>query len=156
MFGILHCVASYSAAQTGDRDRANDLLAEATAAADRLTDGSTEHRILTANLISYRVSDAHALGDAGTAIAHARSLPLGIIPTTERRARVLVDTARCYAQLDRPDQAFRTLLVAERTAPEEVRTRTAVRSLVADLMASPRQAAMPGLPALASRVHAIT
>lgn len=39
------------------------------------------------------------------------------------------------------------------TAPGEVRTRTAVRSLVADLMSSPRQATMPGLPAFASRVH---
>ncbi len=154
MHGILHCTASYAAAQAGDRDRTNDLLAEATAAADRLAEGSTGHRTLLANLISYRISDAHALGDAGTALAHARSLPLAVIPTTERRARVLVDTARCWAQLDRPDQAFRTLLAAERTAPGEVRTRTAVRSLVADLLASPRQATMPGLLALASRVHA--
>lgn len=60
----------------------------------------------------------------------------------------------CYAQWDKPDLAYRTLLTAERTAPGEIRTRNAVRHLVADLMASPRQAVMPGLPALAARVHA--
>ncbi|MGH3933468.1 MAG: hypothetical protein ACRDS1_00550 [Pseudonocardiaceae bacterium] len=41
-------------------------------------------------------------------------------------------------------------------APGEVHTRNAVRLLVTDLMAAPRQAAMPGLPALAARVHANT
>lgn len=153
MFGILQCTGSYAAAQAGDRERANELLARAAAAAGELPERGTAQRTLLANLISYRVSAAYALGDAGTAIAHAYRLPLAIIPTTERRARVLVDTARCWAQLDRPERAFATLLAAERAAPGEVRTRTAVRSLVADLMASPRQAAMPGLPALAHRVH---
>jgi hypothetical protein len=154
MFGILQCTASYAAAQAGDRERTHELLTEAATTADRLPEGSTAHRALLANLISYRISATHALGDAGTAIAHAHRLPLAVIPTTERRARVLVDTARCWAQLDRPDRAFTTLLAAERTAPGEVRTRAAVRSLVADLMTSPHQATMPGLPALASRVHA--
>jgi hypothetical protein len=91
----------------------------------------------------------------GTALAHARSLPLAAVPTTERRARLLVDTAQAWAQWDKPDQAYRTLLAAERTAPGEVRTRNAVRRLVTDLMTSPKQTTMPGLPALASRVHAV-
>ncbi|MGH3794025.1 MAG: hypothetical protein ACRDSP_03970 [Pseudonocardiaceae bacterium] len=43
------------------------------------------------------------------------------------------------AQWDEPDQAYRTVLIAERTAPGEVRTRNAaVRRLVTDLMATPR------------------
>jgi transcriptional regulator with XRE-family HTH domain len=155
MFGILHCTASYAAAQAGDRERAAELLAEAARAAQRLSEGTAAYRTVMANLVSYRVSAAHSLGDDAMAIAQARSVPLGVIPTTERRARVLVDTARCWARLDRPDQAFTTLLAAERIAPGEVRTRTAVRQLVTDLMASPRRASMPGLPALAARVHAM-
>jgi hypothetical protein len=105
-------------------------------------------------VISHQVSAAYLLGDAGTALAHAQSLPLAAIPTTERRARLLVDTAQAWARFDKPDRAYRTLLAAERAAPGEVRTRNAVRRLVGDLMASPKQATMPGLPALAHRVHA--
>jgi hypothetical protein len=154
MYGILHCSAGYAAARAGDRDRANDLLAEAAATATRLDADPQRQQALAANVVSHRVSAAYLLGDAGTALAHARSLPLSAIPTTERRARLLVDTAQVWAQWDKPDQAYRTLLAAERAAPGEVRTRNAVRRLVTDLMASPKQAAMPGLPALARRVHA--
>jgi hypothetical protein len=154
MYGMLHCSAGYAAARAGDRDRAKELLTEAEATAARLADDRVRRQALTANIVSHRVSAAYLLGDAGTALAHARSLPLAVIPTTERRARLLVDVAMCYAQWDKPDRAYRTLLAAERTAPDEVHTRNAVRRLVADLMASPRQTAMPGLPALTTRVHA--
>jgi len=118
--------------------------------------GPARHRALIANIVSHRVSVAYLLGDAGTALAHARAFPLAAIPTTERRARLLVDTALAYAQWDKPARAYTTLLRAERTAPGEVHTRNAARQLVTDLMASPKQAAMPGLPALARRVHALT
>lgn len=154
MYGMLHCSAGYAAARAGDRDRANDLLAEAEATAARLAGDRGRQQALTANIVSHRVSAAYLLGDAGTALAHAHRLPLAVIPTTERRARLLVDVAMSYAQWDKPDLAYRTLLTAERTAPGEIRTRNAVRRLVTDLMASPRQATMPGLPALAARVHA--
>jgi transcriptional regulator with XRE-family HTH domain len=158
MHGLLHCSAGYAAARAGDRDRANDLLTEAETTATRLARTDTDpgrHRDLAANILSHRVSAAYLLGDAGTALAHARSLPLAAIPTTERRARLLVDTAMAYAQWEQPIRAYTTLLAAERTAPGEVRTRNAARRLIGDLMAAPRQAAMPGLPALARRVHAL-
>lgn len=158
MYGMLHCSAGYAAARAGDRNRANDLLteAEAEATARRLVDDRGRHQALTANIVSHQVSAAYLLGDAGTALAHARSLPLAAIPTTERRARLLVDVALAYAQWDKPDRAYTTLLAAERTAPGEVRTRNAVRRLVTDLTTAPRQATMPGLPALATRIHATT
>ncbi|MPZ80303.1 MAG: helix-turn-helix domain-containing protein [Actinophytocola sp.] len=155
MYSTLHLSAAYAAARAGDRERAGDLLAEAEATANRLADDHDRHRALVANLVSHKVSAAYVLGDAGTALAHARSLPLAAIPTTERRARLLVDTAQAWAQWDKPGQAYRTLLAAERTAPGEVRTRNAVRRLVTVLMDSPKQATMPGLPALARRVHAV-
>ncbi|MFC0105545.1 XRE family transcriptional regulator [Kibdelosporangium aridum] len=154
MHGVLYCSAGYAAARAGDRDRANDLLAEAESATVRLTDHPEQHRAAQANLVSHRVSAAYLLGDAGTALAHANSLPLAAIPTTERRARLMVDMAMAYAQWDKPERAYKTLLAAERTAPGEVSTRNAVRRLVSDLINSPKQSRMPGLPALAARVHA--
>lgn len=154
MYGMLHCSAGYAAARAGDRDRANDLLDEAAATTGRLGADRERQQALTANVVSHRVSAAYVLGDAGTALAHAHSLPLAAIPTTERRARLLVDQAMSWQRWDKPDRAYATLLAAEQSAPGEVRTRNAVRRLVGDLMASPKHAAMPGLPALARRVHA--
>ncbi|MGH3871625.1 MAG: hypothetical protein ACRDSR_08950 [Pseudonocardiaceae bacterium] len=98
MYGMLHCSAGYAAARAGDRDRTNDLLAEAEATAARLTGDRGRQQALTANIVSHRVSAAYLLGDAGTALTHAHSLPLAVIPTTERRARLLVDVAMSYAQ----------------------------------------------------------
>lgn len=154
VYGVLHLSAGYAAARAGDRERASDLLKEAETATTRLADDPARQRALQANLVSHRVSAAYVLGDAGSALAHARSLPLAAIPTTERRARLLVDAAAAYSQWGKPDYAYRTLLAAERTAPGEVRTRNAVRRLVGDLAASHNQASMPGLHALADRVHA--
>lgn len=149
VYGMLLCSAGYAAAGAGNRDAANDLFKEADATSARLPG----NRELAANVVSYRVSAANALGDAGSALAHAKALPLAAIPTTERRARLLVDVATSYHQWGKPDRAYSTLLAAERTAPTEVRTRSAVRRLVDDLMRAPNQAAMPGLSALAGRVR---
>jgi hypothetical protein len=127
MHGMPHCSAGYAAARAGDRDRANDLLTVAEATVRWLVDNPDRARALTANIVSHRVSAAYLLGDAGTALAHARNLPLAAIPTTERRARLLVDVAMSYAQWDKPDRAYATLLAAERTAPGEGSHRNAVR-----------------------------
>ncbi|MCP2095572.1 MULTISPECIES: helix-turn-helix transcriptional regulator [Actinosynnema] len=154
MLSSLYCSASYAAARAGHRADAVDLLAQGAEAVDRLGEDPRRPGAL-ANLVSHRVSAAHLLGDAGTALAHANSLPLSAFPTAERRGRVLVDAASAYMMWGKPDMAYRTLLTAERFAPGEVRTRTAVRELVSDLLASSRRAAMPGLDGLAVRVHAV-
>jgi transcriptional regulator with XRE-family HTH domain len=156
MHGMLYCSASYAAARAGDRDRAAELLDDAAATARQLVGDPFRHKALTANIVSHRVSTSYLLGDAGTALRHAASLPLSQIPTVERQARLLVDTALAAAQWDQPVYAYRVLLAAERRAPGEVRTRSAVRTLVTDLMSVRRQAAMTGLAGLAQRVHAIS
>lgn len=153
MYATLYCSAAYTAAQAGDRSRADELLTEADTATTRLAQHPQEHRALIANLVSHRVSTAYALGDAGAALAHASRLPLAAIPTVERRARLLVDVALAYAQWGKPERAYASLITAERAAPGEVRTRNAVRRLVSDLSRTPGRSGLPGLPALAARVH---
>jgi len=61
MYGVLHCSAGYAAARAGDRERANELLAEAATTAGRLTDDPTRQQTLTANVTSHRVSAAMSL-----------------------------------------------------------------------------------------------
>ncbi|WP_244223487.1 hypothetical protein [Amycolatopsis circi] len=95
----------------------------------------------------------------GSMLGEQRPSPASVapdagIPGTERRARFLVDVALCFAQWNKPDRAYRTLLAAERTAPGEVRTRATVRHLVSDLLQHPGQASLPGLRQLAARTHA--
>lgn len=96
----------------------------------------------------------YLVGDAVAALRHAASLPLVRIPTVERQARLLVDTALAAAQWDQPGYAYRVLLDAERLAPSEVHTRTAVRTLVGEVRSVRQQFTMPGLAQLAHRVHA--
>ncbi|MFB9924504.1 XRE family transcriptional regulator [Amycolatopsis halotolerans] len=154
LYGVLMCSAGYAAARASDHDRASDLLNEASATATRLTDSSAR-QALAANVVSHRVSAEYVLGNAGSALQHARIARLGQFADTERRARFLVDVALCFAQWNKPDRAYRTLLAAERTAPGEVRTRAAVRHLVSELLQHPRQASLPGLRQLAIRTHAL-
>ncbi len=152
MWALLHCSAGYASALRGDRDRARDLLDLAEHATTRLA--ADDKRAVTANVVSHRVSASLALGDAGDALAHAQRLPLAAVPTVERRARLLVDVAQAWAQWGKPERALTALLTAERTAPGEVHTRSAVRRLVSDLGRSPGAGRLPSLPALAARVHA--
>lgn len=97
MYGTLLCSAGYAAARAGNRDRADELLTEADTTGRRLSDTPESQKALAANVVSHRVSTCYLLGDAGAALAHAHSLRLAAVPTTERRARLLVDTAMAYA-----------------------------------------------------------
>jgi tetratricopeptide (TPR) repeat protein len=154
LYGMLLCNAAYTAAQAGDRSRANELLDHADQTAARL--GGDHNAYWTAfgptNVVSHRISAAYALGDAGTAIAHAARVPPGAIRIPERLSRYWVDVARAYHQWGKPARCYHALLTAERHAPEEVRSRPVVRTLAAQLLSVPRQAGMSGLREFAIRV----
>jgi hypothetical protein len=156
LYGELLCSAGYAAARAGDRDRATDLLTEASTTATRLAGLPQRQHALTANVISHQVSAAYLLGDAGTALHHARTARLDTFPSAERQGRLLVDVALAYAQWDKPGHAYRALLAAEHRAPGEVRTRATVRDLITTLMKHGNTTTMPGLRQLAARTHALS
>ncbi|GII22713.1 helix-turn-helix domain-containing protein [Planosporangium mesophilum] len=153
--GILLTNAGYTAAKAGDRTTARDLFAEAGAIARQL--GRDRNDRWTAfgptNVTLFQISAASALGDFGTAIDLAASVPTGSIRLPERQARYWVDVARAYCRWDKPAECYRALLTAERLAPEEVRARPVVRGLVRSLLSSPGQRSMPELRELAGRVR---
>lgn len=150
LWARLLCSAGYAAAQAGDRERTRELYDDAAAAVARMPDGAPGRSLIATNVVSHQVSAWCVLGDAGTALAHARTVAEGAVPTVERRARLLVDVAGAWAQWGKPAKALDALLAAERAAPGEVRTRAAVRRLVLQLA---RQPGLPALPDLARRVH---
>ena len=145
--------AAYSLAQEGLHSSALEAIGEAHDIADRA--GRTDQRALglRASTTIYRVGIHVALGDSGTALGHASRLDLRQLPTPERRARLLGDTARAWAMHGRVDRAYACLSAAERDAPEDVRRRS-VLTLVRELLAAPGPHPA-GLRAMAGRVGAV-
>jgi hypothetical protein len=136
-YGSLLCTASYTAAQHGDRQQALELITEAGTAASRLGGVRVPRTSFSAaNVTIYQIGVHTALGDAGTALDHARKIDLRNVPTPERQARFCIDTARAWQRFGNPGNAFKSLQVAGRCAPEELR-RPSVRSLVTSLLETP-------------------
>jgi hypothetical protein len=136
VYGSLLLRGATAAAQRGDRQAAHELLAEAADAGGRL--GADSNLRWTAfgpvNVKLHDVNIAVTLGDAGTAIDTARGIDFGQVTVTERKASLLIDTARAFLQCRKHENAYFTLRAAMDLAPEEVTRRPAVRQLVRDLI----------------------
>ncbi|MGO8894287.1 MAG: XRE family transcriptional regulator, partial [Streptosporangiaceae bacterium] len=128
VYGSLLLRGAVAAAQRDQRDTAYDLLAEADAAARRLgVDGNLRWTAFgPVNARQHRVNIAVTLGDAGTAVDVARGIDLHAITVTERKASLLIDTARAFLQWGRHEKAYIALRAAQETAPEEVTGRPSV------------------------------
>jgi hypothetical protein len=135
VYGSLLLRGAVAAAQHDDRDTALGLLAEADDAARRLgVDGNLRWTAFgPLNAQMHRVNIAVTLGDAGTAVDLARRIDLSAITITERKAILLIDTARALLQWGRHEKAYIALRAAEQTAHEEVAGRPSVHRLVRDL-----------------------
>jgi hypothetical protein len=136
VYGSLLLRGAIAAAQHDKRGTAHELLGEAEDAAQRL--GADRNLRWTAfgptNATLHRVNIAVTLGDAGTAVDVARSVDLSTITVPERKASLLIDTARAFLQWDKPDKAYLALRAAEETAREEVAGRPSVHRLVRQLV----------------------
>jgi hypothetical protein len=136
VYGSLLLRGAVAAAQHDDRGTAYQLLGEADHAAWQL--GADANRRWTAfgpvNAQLHRVSIAVTLGDAGTAVDVARRINLNSVSLPERKASLLIDTARAYLQWGRHEKAFLALRAAEQTAHEEVARRPRYTRLVRDLV----------------------
>jgi transcriptional regulator with XRE-family HTH domain len=153
-YGSLLCTGAYTAAQGGSRHQALELIGEAETAATRLGGTQGQHTEFSlANVTIYQIGVHTALGDAGTALDHARKISLRSLPTPERQARFCVDTARAWQRFGSRSNCFQALQTADRCAPEELR-RSSVRSLVASLLDAPGPAPS-GLREFAVRCGAV-
>jgi hypothetical protein len=134
--GSLLLRGAIAAAQHDQRTTANELLDEADSAARRLgADGNLRWTAFgPTNAKLHRVNIAVTLGDAGTAVDVARGIDLRTITVTERKATLLIDTARAYLQWGRHEKAYIALRAAEHTAHEEVAGRPSVHRLVRQLV----------------------
>jgi hypothetical protein len=135
VYGALVLRGAIAAARRDDRDTAHAMLDEATRAATRLGyDGNDRWTGFGAtNVLLHRVNVALTLGDAGTAIAIARTVPLEKVTLAERKASLFVDVARAYTQWGRYEHGLSALRTAYEVAPEEIRCRPAVQRIAGDL-----------------------
>lgn len=135
VYGALILRGAVAAARSDDRDTAQAMLEEASRAAARLGyDGNDRWTGFGAtNVLLHRVNIALTLGDAGTAIAIARTVPLDKVTLAERKASLHVDVARAYTQWGRYEQGLTALRTAYEVAPEEIRCRPAVQRTAGDL-----------------------
>jgi transcriptional regulator with XRE-family HTH domain len=152
-YGSLLCTASYTAAQHGNRSQALELIGEAEETARYIKGSATSHPAFSAtNVTIYQIGVRTALGDAGTALGHARRIEIRSLPTPERQARFCLDTARAWLRFGDPRKCFQALQAAEHFAPEELR-RPSVQALVARLLHIPGRTPAD-LRAFAARIDA--
>jgi len=154
VYGSLLLRGALAAAQGEDRDGTMTLLNEAGQAGSRL--GSDYNHRWTAfgpaNVLLHRINVAVRLGDAGAAINYARKVNLEQLTVTERKASFFVDTAQAFSQWGKHEKAYHALRAAEQLAPQEVRSRPAVRRLVSDLLATAPPTVRPHLSEFAARI----
>jgi len=135
VYGSLLLRGAVAASRRNDRHTAAALLDEAEEAGRRL--GGDHNYRWTAfgptNVQLHRVNIALQLGDAGTAIQQARTINLNRISITERKATLLIDTARALTQWGKHHKAYEILRAAHQIAPEEISARPAVHRIVRDL-----------------------
>jgi transcriptional regulator with XRE-family HTH domain len=135
LWGALTLQRAVIASRVNDSDAAYDLLERARQVAMRLGDGRNDYNTEfgPANVGLYEIAIAVELGDAGRALRVAAT-----VDTTglyaERRARMLIDMARAYAQRRQVNEAVAALRQAEDITPEQVHGHELVRQLVSDLL----------------------
>ncbi|MFI0738361.1 helix-turn-helix domain-containing protein [Streptomyces sp. NPDC021100] len=140
--GLLVQSAAYTVARAGDAAGMRELTGEAAAIARELgpaavlRDHGGGFSPVTVQL--HLVSAENSAGDPSAALAAAKAVVPGSLPSTERRARYYTDVATALARSGRRDDCIRALLAAEHHAPEETHARPAVKSLVSGLLVSGR------------------
>jgi hypothetical protein len=147
--------AAYTAAQSHLPSAAGEFAARAEETALRLArrpyaDGPARE-LSAGQCVLYRIGIHRHLGDVDTALAAARRLRPGHLPSAERRARAATDTARALLDAGDAAGAFAQLRLVELAAPGEAR-RPSVRALTAQV--AERRPGLPGLDAYARRTAA--
>lgn len=148
LYGHILLQAAMAAAAVGDDRRAAELIAAAREAARRVAAGSNHYRLAfgPVNVALHEVAALVTLGENGRAVDVADSIsPEGLrLLRRERRAALMVDTARACSQGGHRDEALRRLLAAEQIAAPEVRCRPIAQATITELLHRSR-----GVPAFA-------
>ncbi|MFD6377254.1 helix-turn-helix domain-containing protein [Streptomyces albidoflavus] len=153
--GALFLALALVHARAGERAKARLALSEAKRVADRLGEDRNDYNLEfgPTNVAIQTVSIAVELSDAGEAIERGMEIDASGL-STERRARLLMDMGRAYAQRKQSGEALTALLQAEELSPELIHTHVAARDAIRDLVLVAGRSASPELKELAVRADA--
>jgi transcriptional regulator with XRE-family HTH domain len=141
--GMLHLTAALASAVACQTENVTAHLDEATRIAARTGEGAFAHMSFgPTNVGFWRVAIAVELGEGGKAPELARDLHPELVDSASRQGAFYADLGRGLAQTRRHDaEAVRALAHAERLAPQRIRTSSAVRETVADILRRARREA---------------
>jgi transcriptional regulator with XRE-family HTH domain len=133
MYGMLYLAASIAAAQQEDAAMALTMHEHAHAAARRLDPHYRHHtQFGPVNVALHRVAALVRLHEPGYALEYARTIDPASVSALppERRVTYALDLTTAYTETGRYTDGARTLVDAERVAPEEVRCRPLAHGLL--------------------------
>jgi transcriptional regulator with XRE-family HTH domain len=155
LYGHILLQGAMAAAASGDDARTRDLIGAAREVARFVAPGSNHYRLAfgPVNVALHEVAALVALGENGRAVQVADAISGEGLRRLrkERRAALLVDTARACSQAGDRDEALARLLAAEDIAAPEVRCRPVAQAAIADLLHRSRGAPPLALAELAER-----
>ncbi|MGS2592156.1 helix-turn-helix domain-containing protein [Streptomyces hebeiensis] len=156
VLGSLHLAKALVHARCSQRAEAKKEIEKARVVAERLGGNRNDYNLEfgPANVEIQAVSTAVDLGDAGEALEIGQSIDAEAL-SPERRGRLLMDLGRAHAQRRHTGDATHCLLRAEEISPETVRTHTAVRAAIKELVLVAGPSAPADLMALAERTSAM-
>ncbi|WP_330481398.1 helix-turn-helix domain-containing protein [Streptomyces sp. NBC_00724] len=155
IFGSLHLVLALIHSRAGHRTKAKSDIEAARRVAQALGSDRNDFDLEfgPTNVEIQAVATNVELGDAGEAIDIGEALDAsGLSP--ERRARLLMDLGRAYVQRRQAGEAEECLLHAEELAPEMLRSHTAARAAIRELVLISGDSASRALLELADRADA--
>lgn len=156
VLGSLRLAKALVHARSGQRTEAREELAKARQVAEQLGEDRNDYHLEfgPTNVAIQSVSTAVDLGDAGEALDIGRTIDASSL-SPERQGRLLMDLGRAHAQRRHLGDAVECLLRAEEVSPETVRTHTAVRQAVKELVLLASPNAPRDLMGLAERTSAM-
>jgi tetratricopeptide (TPR) repeat protein len=156
VLGSLHLAKALVHARCGQRTEAREEIEKARQLADRLGEDRNDYNLEfgPTNVAIQAVSTAVDLGDAGEALDIGATIDAAAL-SPERQGRLLMDLGRAHAQRRHTGDATECLLRAEELSPETVRTHTAVRAAVKELVLVSGPNVHSDLMGLADRTNAM-
>jgi transcriptional regulator with XRE-family HTH domain len=152
-YGMLHLAAAVSAAQSDDDGRAWALHRVADDAARALGSRYDPWTAFGRGNVEIHEIALHAeLGRSDAIVDASARLNIDDVPSVERRARMLIDTARGFVQRKEDEAAILVLLDAEKISSDEVRHSGLVQELLRELIHRDRARARAHVHDLARRI----
>jgi transcriptional regulator with XRE-family HTH domain len=159
LYGHILLQGAMAAATSGDDSRTGELIGAAREVARFVSPGSNHYRLAfgPVNVALHEVAALVAMGENGRAVEVADAIGGEGLRRLrkERRAALMVDTARACSQAGNRDEALRRLLAAEEIAAPEVRCRPVAQAAIADLLHRCRGAPPLALARLAERAGVV-